>query len=89
MPTTRNRLTITETAEVARALDEAAQHWPEEGGARTRLLLRLLHEGHRAIREDERRHGEERRQAIRQTSGILSEAYPTGYLDGLREEWPT
>ena len=32
--------TITETEEVARALDDAARRWPEERAARSTLLLR-------------------------------------------------
>jgi hypothetical protein len=44
MPTTRPRLTITETDELAEALDVAAARWPEVG-SRRELLLRLVEQG--------------------------------------------
>jgi len=40
MPTTRRRHPITETDEVARILDQAAQRWP--GLPRSRLILRVM-----------------------------------------------
>ena len=51
MPTTRPRLTITETDDVARALDAAAARWPEVG-SRRELLLRLVAHGREAIDRD-------------------------------------
>ncbi|MEJ3745790.1 hypothetical protein WEI85_21170 [Actinomycetes bacterium KLBMP 9797] len=88
MPTTRNRHTITETDEVARALAEAAKHWPEESATPGRLLLHLVEEGYRALREERRQQVDRRRAAVRRTSGALSGVYPDGYLDRLRDEWP-
>ena len=52
MPTTRPRLTITETEEVAAALAVAARRWPEEKGIPSRLIVRLALQGHQAL-EDE------------------------------------
>lgn len=88
MPTTRPRYTITETDAVARALDEAARRWPEAGGARGQLLLRLIEEGGRAIREGRRERAGQRRAAVRRTSGALTGAYGADYLARLRDEWP-
>lgn len=88
MPTTKPRLTITETDEVTTALDEAAQHWPEESGGRGRLLLRLIEEGRRAIREEHRRQVARRRDALQRTRGALTGTYPRDYLTRLRDEWP-
>ena len=48
MPTTRPRLTITETDEVAAALDAAAARWPDVR-SRRELLLRLVEEGREVI----------------------------------------
>ncbi|MDA0169834.1 hypothetical protein OJ998_12125 [Solirubrobacter taibaiensis] len=87
MPTTRPRLMITETDEVAEALDVAATRWPETK-SRRELLLRLAMEGRIAV---ERQQDEEialRRIAIRETSGALTGTYEPGYLDRLRDEWP-
>ena len=87
VPTTRPRLMITETDEVAEALDVAATQWPETK-SRRELLLRLVLEGRIAV---ERRQDEEiarRRIAIRETSGALTGSYDPGYLDRLRDDWP-
>jgi hypothetical protein len=79
---------ITETDRVARAIDDAARRWPEEGGNRPRLLLRLLEEGHRAVTGERRRRLKVHRDAVAGTSGALTGMYGEGYLDDLRAEWP-
>lgn len=86
MPTTRPRHYVTETDDLAAALDAAAVRWP--GLSRAQLLVRLALEGHRAA---QRVHGERhnrRLAALRRHSGALSGAYGADYLHGLREEWP-
>jgi len=77
---------VTETDDLANALDAAASRWP--GVSRPRLLVRLALEGHRAAQQahDERRR--RRLAAVREHSGILTGAYGPGYLEQLREEWP-
>lgn len=86
MPTTRSRHLVTETDELADALDAAAVRWP--GLSRPQLLARLALEGHRAtgrVADDRRQH---RAKAVRKHSGMLTGAYGPDYLDRLREEWP-
>ena len=87
MPTTRPRLTITETDTVAQALDEAAKRWPEIG-SRRELLLRLVEQGRRAIAEDVADARDRRRDAIRRVSGSMTGVYEPGYLERLRDDWP-
>jgi hypothetical protein len=87
MPTTRPRLTITETDDVARALDDAAARWPEIG-SRQQLLLRLLKQGHESLRRDRDEDAARRREAIRRTSGSLTGSYAPDHLAALREDWP-
>lgn len=77
---------ITETEEVAAALDAAAKRWPADRGSRTRLLLRLIHEGHLNLRSDEERRRAEWLAIVDQTSGTFD--YGAGYLEELREDWP-
>ncbi|HLI59363.1 MAG TPA: hypothetical protein VKV21_06820 [Solirubrobacteraceae bacterium] len=89
MPTTRPRHTLTETDELAAALDAAARRWPQDAGSRTRLLLRLVEAGQRAIDADRERERARRRAAVDRTHGQFSGIYGTGYLDRLRGEWPT
>jgi hypothetical protein len=79
---------LTETDDLARALDRAAEHWPEERNRR-KLLLRLIQEGANAISDEEEERIRERRKAILETSGVATpEMYPPGYLEELRKDWP-
>jgi hypothetical protein len=87
MPTTRPRLMITETADVAAALDAAAARWPEVR-SRRELLLRLVEQGRDVIERDRIEEVERRRTAIQQTSGALTGVYDADYLRRLRDEWP-
>jgi len=87
MPTTRPRLTITETEELAAALDVAAARWPEVH-SRRELLLRLVEEGREVIDRDRDEEVARRRDAIRRTSGALTGAYEPGELEQLRDDWP-
>jgi hypothetical protein len=86
MPTTRPRHFVTETDELADALDEAARRWPRL--SRPQLLVRLALEGHRAAQQahDDRRR--RRLEAIRTFSGCLHGVYEPDYLSHLREDWP-
>jgi hypothetical protein len=88
MPTSRPRHTITETDELAHALDDAARHWPQEADARGRLLLHLVHEGHRAIGDANSEESQRRRDAVERTAGELTGVYPADYLERLRDDWP-
>jgi hypothetical protein len=88
MPTTRPRHIITETDEIARALDEAAKRWPEDSGNRARLLARLVREGYQVVIRQRERDAQDRRDAVARTSGALTGVYGPGYLDELRQDWP-
>ena len=87
MPTARPRLTITETDELACALDEAAARWPEVP-SRRELLLRLVEHGRAALADESGERAASRREAVRRTSGALTGAYEDGYLTRLRDDWP-
>ncbi|WP_379582319.1 hypothetical protein [Pseudonocardia hispaniensis] len=86
MPTTRPRHFVTETDELAQALDAAASRWP--GLSRPQLLVRLALEGHHAAQRERDERRRRRLAAIHQYSGLLSGAYGPDYLDRLRDEWP-
>jgi hypothetical protein len=88
MPTSHPRHTITETSDVASALDDAARHWPEQAARRGQLLLRLVQEGHRALEREDAQAEIHRREAVKRTAGALTDAYPPGYLERLRDDWP-
>jgi hypothetical protein len=87
MPTTRPRLTITETDELADALDAAAARWPEIG-SRRELLLRLVEEGRCVLDRERGEASARRRDAVHRTSGALTGAYEPDYLERLRDDWP-
>lgn len=88
MPTTRPRHLITETDQVARALDDAAKRWPEDRDSRAKLLLHLVEEGHQALSEEIGRRRQDRLAAVRRTSGALTGSYEGEYLERLRQDWP-
>jgi hypothetical protein len=88
MPTTRPRLTITETDELADALDAAAARWPEVH-SRRELLLRLGEQGREGLDRERGEATARRRNGVRRTSGALTGAYEPGYLEHLRDDWPT
>ncbi|QGK71301.1 hypothetical protein GIY23_18820 [Allosaccharopolyspora coralli] len=86
MPTTRPRHHVTETDDLAAALDAEAGRRPDL--SRSQLLVQLALEGHQAA---EHAHGQCRSHklaALRKHSGVLTGAYETGHRDRLRDEWP-
>lgn len=85
VPTARPRHVVTETADLASALD-AARRWP--GLRRPQLLVRLALEAH-----DVAQHGTDVRRrrrlaAVKQHSGALTGVYDQDYLRDSREDWP-
>lgn len=86
VPTTRPRHLVTETDDLASALDAATQRWPAL--SRPQLLVRLALEGHQAAQQahDERRR--RRLALLKEHSGLLTGAYGPDYLAQLRKDWP-
>ena len=85
----RPRLTITETDDIARLLDVAAERWPEGRKRRGPLLKRLAERGAEAARDDLAERQTAWEQVIASTAGIAPPGtYPPGYLDALRDDWP-
>ncbi len=82
MPTVRPRHNITESDELAVALDAAEQRWP--GESRARLLTRLALEAHRAAQ----RSVDDRIAAIRRHGGVATGCYGQEYLAAERNGWP-
>lgn len=82
MPTTRPRHLLTETDDVAQAIDAALPLYP--GATRADVLRRLIHIGFETISQRQVQH----RIAVREIAGRYPGLYPAGYLDDLRKEWP-
>ncbi|MEQ6903356.1 hypothetical protein [Nocardioides sp. YIM 152588] len=86
MPTTRPRYQVTETPDVARALDLAARRWP--GESRSRLLLRVLQAGSEVLEEERVEAIGRRLAALDETSGKYADVFSPDFLVELREDWP-
>ncbi|MBD0021429.1 MULTISPECIES: hypothetical protein [Gordonia] len=84
MPTTLKRIQISETASVTRALETAAQEWPDV--PRSELISRLIVAGATTLAATRDARQADRRRALLQVRGSI--AYPDGYLGDLREDWP-
>lgn len=89
MPTARRRYQVTETDEVARALDEAAKRWPDE--PRSRLIVRTITAGGETLANNAA--AESRLATLHRLQGsygnAYGNAYGTDYLNALRTDWPT
>ncbi len=89
MPTTRPRITITETDDVTSMLDAAAERWPQDAGNRARLLKRLAERGAEAARADREDEDATWAAVVRKAAGAAGAGtYPAGYLEDLRADWP-
>ena len=88
MPTARARHMITETDEIAAAIDAAAVRWPELAGERAELLRRLIAENGRALMLQSGDAAARKRLAIQVAAGSMTGVWPEGWLEELRSEWP-
>jgi hypothetical protein len=86
MPTARPRHQVTETAEVAEALDLAARRWP--GESRGQLIVRLVRAGAESVAESVGEAAAARRERLDALAGKYTGLYPAGYLSDLRADWP-
>ncbi len=83
MPTVRPRHTLTETDEIAEALDDAAVAWPELRGDRGALLRKLVEAGRASVHVDGGV-----RALIEGAAGAATGAYPRDARATLLTEWP-
>ena len=86
MPTSRPRYQVTETPEVARALDRAAKRWP--GEPRSRLLVLLVEVAGGVLADDEHVDESSHRAAVLASAGRYADAFSPDYLADLRADWP-
>jgi hypothetical protein len=79
---------ITETDEIAAAIDAAAVRWPEIAKERAELIRRLVQTGLSDLKAQEAERVAAKREAIREAAGSMTGLWPAGWLEELRSEWP-
>lgn len=84
MPTSRPRHQVTETGELAAALEVAERRWP--GKSRSALIAALAEVGAEELEREESDRLEARRRLVEANAGGFE--FGEGYLDELREDWP-
>lgn len=89
MPTTRPRHFVTETDELAEALNAAAQRWPELSHSKNKLIIRLALDGHRAHEQSSHQEAERRLGVIARAGTLLSGMNARAELERMRTaDWP-
>jgi hypothetical protein len=79
---------ITETDDLAKALEAAALLWPNERLSRSALLRKVLELGTERVLEQASVARTSRLRAIESQAGSLTGVWPDGWRDELRDEWP-
>jgi hypothetical protein len=88
MPTTNRRHAVTETEDIAAALDIAAETWPDLAEKPAALLRGLILVGRNTLEHDRVARDGNRAQSIDATAGALAGVFGPNYLQVLREDWP-
>jgi len=88
MPTNHRRHAITETDDIANALDVARHRWPDLADKPGALLRQLILAGRNTLMHDRAEVVQERQQAIEKTSGAMAGVFVPDYLEELRQDWP-
>ena len=88
MPTNLRRHAITETDDIANALEIARHRWPELADKPGALLRQLILAGRNTLVHDHAEVVRQRQQAIEKTSGAMGGVFGADYLEGLRQDWP-
>ena len=83
MPTTRPRYMLTETDDIAKALDQAAIAWPALRGDRAALLRKLVEAGRASLEVSGGVHD-----LVRNAAGAATGVFPRNARAELLAEWP-
>jgi hypothetical protein len=86
MTTTKPRHQVTETPGLAHALEVAADRWPEKSTSGRIAALAEL--GAEIVERENAEWRAARRRLVEANAGGFEDAYPAGYLEELRQDWP-
>jgi hypothetical protein len=84
--TTKARHQVTETPGLTHALEVAARRWPEKSTSGQIAALAEL--GAEVVERQSAEQKEARRRLVEANAGGFEDAYPPGYLEELRQDWP-
>jgi hypothetical protein len=79
---------ITETQELSRALDKAAELWPEDRNKRAELLRHIIDQGSMAVNSLAEKKAEKRLQALDQIKGAYTGLWTENWREEMLQEWP-
>ena len=79
---------ITETDELATALNRAAILWPELAGQRALLLRKILEVGIESIDKDTAKLTDARLANVQKLAGSMNDVWPSNWKEELAEDWP-
>ena len=79
---------ITESDQLAEALDLAAKIYPDLRDERAELLRCLIERGIQSLDSEYTEKVESRKNAIREVAGSLSGVWPADWREQMRAEWP-
>lgn len=79
---------LTESDEIARVLELAANRWPELEGDKNKLLKRLLEVGGQTLQLEMDQQALSRSQQLSKIAGSLTGVWPSNWLKERKAEWP-
>lgn len=88
MPTTKPRHMITESDDVAAALELAKARWPELSNDKGKLLKKMLEFSALAIAREMDLKRNSRLSKIEDIAGSMPDVWPENWREEARSEWP-
>lgn len=88
MPTTRPRHMITESEQLAHALELAGERWPEIAEDKGKLIKKMLEFSAEALRKEQNSVMAQRLSKVEELAGSLEDVWPANWREEARAEWP-
>lgn len=79
---------ITETDDLALALDKAAGLWPEDRNKRAELLRHIIDQGSAAVHSMTEKKVQQRLAALENINGLYTDLWPENWREEMLQEWP-